>query len=487
MIDVIFEESSGRSGPKRGIVVLHSGEPLKELEDLQLFSEEKNAMLADYFAAELSEGNKLSVVCLGIGEWIVISLKKAAKRPLFGFRNAGGVAVDYVRKYKLKEISLVTENLNSAQVAAVVDGLVLGDYCYAEADGKTAGKASCRTLRCSTVKDLDKTVVDAASVTAAATNTARRIADTPANVITPTAFASLAEKLAKKESLGCKIIGEVEMKELGMDAILAVSQGSAEEAKLICLEYKHPEAKKTLAMVGKGLTFDAGGISLKQAAGMMLMKYDKCGGTSVYGAIAAVAKLKLKVNVVALIPCSENLLGAKAYKPGDVIGSYAGKTIEIANTDAEGRLILADALAYAVKKYKPDAMANLATLTGAVNVALGRGGSAVAGTSDQLCQDLVAAGAEVDELLWQMPIWDAHEELLKSGYADIVNMKEGGEAGLPQGYTFLKHFVGETDWAALDIAATSWKYRGGDYIKGEGASGFGVRTLVQWAQSQSEY
>ena len=439
-------------------------------------------MLTDYFAEERVKKKKIASVTLGVGEWIIIALLPSTDRPLFPLRNAGGAAVDFIRKYNIQELSLISENLSSEQVAAVVDGLVLGDYEYAQ-NGTWEIE---RKLRFSTLDHIDQEKLEYAKITATATNEARAMADTPSNLFTPTIFAERAEQMAQAEGLHCNIIDETEMKKLGMEAILAVSQGSSEEAKLICIEYRHPDAVKTLAMVGKGLTFDAGGVSLKNAAGMMLMKYDKCGGTSVFGAISAIAKIKPKVNVIAVIPSSENVMGSNAYKPGDVISSYAGKTIEICNTDAEGRLILADALSYVNRTYQPDFMVNLATLTGAVNVALGRGGSAVAGTSDSLCQDLVKAGGEVDELLWQMPIWDTHEELLQSNYADLVNCKEGGEASLAQGYSFLKQFVGETKWAALDIAATSWKYRGGDYIKGVGASGFSVRTLVQWVRSFSE-
>jgi leucyl aminopeptidase len=473
MIIPVFKSSPE---PKQGVVVLHRGQALQELKSLGLFSEEKNAMLADFIDRQEQQPGDVVSVPLGVGEWLVVAISPAKSRPLYAFRNAGGVAVDEVRKFDVLELTLITENLSPEQIAAVTDGLILGDYNYPKPENEIKE----RKLNYSQLADKELEVLRHAVVVAEATNEAREIADTPANILTPSAFANKARQLAESHGLECSILDESNMRELGMDALLAVSQGSAEEAKLICLEYKHPEAEKTLAMVGKGLTFDAGGISLKNAAGMMLMKYDKCGGTSVLGAMSAIAKIKPKVNVIAVIPSSENLMGSRAYKPGDVIGSYSGKTIEICNTDAEGRLILADALSYTSQHYKPDAMVNLATLTGAVNVALGRGGSAIAGNDNELCQSIVKAGGEVDELLWQMPIWETHEELLKSDYADLVNVKEGGEAGLAQGYSFLKQFVGETPWAALDIAATSWKYRGGSFIKGEGASGFGVRTLVQW-------
>jgi len=476
MIQPIYEASQA---PTQGVVILQSGDPMSELESLSLFTAEKSKMLGDYFTEELSKENKLASVVLGVGEWIIVSVTPSTERPLYPLRNAAGIAVDSIRKYNLQEITLITENLSSEQAAAVVDGLILGDYKYL----KQGDSLTERTLRFSKLEHLDLSLLEQVAITAAATNEARSIGNTPANIITPTAFANLAEQLAKTDGLSCKIIDEAEMQELGMNAILAVSQGSAEEAKMICLEYKHPEATKTIAMIGKGLTFDSGGVSLKNPAGMMLMKYDKCGGTSVFGAMSAVAKLKPKVNVIAVIPSSENVMGSKAYKPGDVIGSYAGKTIEINSTDAEGRLILADALAYVSDIYKPDAMVNLATLTGAVSAALGCGGSAVAGNNNALCQDIVKAGLEVDELLWQMPIWESHLQVLQSEYADLVNSPTVPEAGLPAGYTFLKQFVGETQWAALDIASTSWRYRGGEYIKGRGASGFAVRTLVQWVLS----
>ncbi|MCM8540907.1 MAG: M17 family metallopeptidase, partial [Lentisphaeraceae bacterium] len=199
----------------------------------------------------------------------------------------------------------------------------------------------------------------------------------------------------------------------------------------------------------------------------------------------AISELQPKVNVIGVIPATENVTGANAYKPGDVITAYNGKTIEIINTDAEGRLILCDALAWTVDKFKPDQIVNIATLTGAVISSLGRGIAAVAGNDDFVCQNLIQAGSEVDERLWQMPLCDVHEELLKSDFADLSNVMDNGEASLVNGSAFLKEFVDGTPWAAIDIGGTAWRHRGASYIKGIGASGFGCRLLSQWALNES--
>ncbi len=230
---------------KQGIIILHSEEPHRELSSLALFSEEKNQVLADYFMKEFSGGKKIVSDTLGVGQWIVAAVQQSAKRPFFPLRNAGGIAVDFIRKYSATEIALVTENLNSEQVAAVTEGLVLGDYEYI----KAGNEATMRELRFSKLDHLDQKKIKLAAVTSTATNEARAIADTPPNILTPTAFAALGVKLAEDHGLTCNIIDEAEMKELGMEAILAVSQGSAQEAKMICLEYKNPKATQTITMV----------------------------------------------------------------------------------------------------------------------------------------------------------------------------------------------------------------------------------------------
>lgn len=423
-----------------------------------------------------------AALTLNCGSLIIALIKANEKRPLFPWRNVCGTLFDILKKYRIASLAVDATLISPEQCAALTDGLLLSEYSYNKDNSEKAVQHSLSFLNASEEQQL---LIERSRIQAEAANKARFIADSPANLMTPEILAAEAQKLAEGTDLKLTVLDEAEMKKLGFGALLSVSQGSVHEARLICLEHHHPEAQKTIAMVGKGLTFDAGGVSLKPAKGMNEMKYDKSGGAAVLNAMKAVSELNPKINVIGVIPASENVTGANAVKPGDVVKAYNGKTVEIINTDAEGRLILCDALAWTVDKFKPDAIVNIATLTGAVIRSLGRGIAAVAGNADDLCQNLVKAGSEVDERLWQMPICDVHEELLKSDFADLANVDDSGEASLINGSVFLQHFVGDTPWAAIDIGGTAWRHRGADYIKGIGASGFGCRLLSQWALNES--
>ena len=304
---------------------------------------------------------------------------------------------------------------------------------------------------------------------------AKQLADLPGNICTPTYLAEQALVLAgQHDSLTCEILEEVDMEALGMGAFLSVSRGSRQPAKLICLEYQGSDTHtKPIVLVGKGLTFDAGGISLKQSAGMDEMKYDMCGGASVLGIIRAASLLNLKLNIVGLIPSSENLPDGAANKPGDILTSMAGKTIEVLNTDAEGRLILCDTLTYA-KKYEPEVVIDMATLTGACIVALGRVPSGLFGNDDKLCEDLLGASETACDLLWRMPIWEEYQEQLKSNFADLANIG-GPDGGSITAAVFLSKFTEKYRWAHIDIAGTAWRTGAG-----KGATGRPVALLSQY-------
>ncbi|HLF98484.1 MAG TPA: leucyl aminopeptidase [Methylococcaceae bacterium] len=310
---------------------------------------------------------------------------------------------------------------------------------------------------------------------AAAICTTKDLANLPGNVCTPTYLAEHAEKLAKShKKLKAKILDEADMEELGMGALLSVSKGSRQPARLIVLEYRGGAAKsKPVVLVGKGLTFDAGGISIKPAANMDEMKYDMCGGASVLGVLQAAAEMRLPVNLVGLIPASENLPGGNANKPGDIVKSMAGLTIEILNTDAEGRLILCDALAYA-ERFDPEVVIDIATLTGACVVALGRQPSGLMGNDDTLCEALLKAGEESGDRAWRLPIWDEYQEQLKSGFADLANIG-GPDGGAITAACFLSRFTKKYRWAHLDIAGTAWRTG-----KDKGATGRPVPLLSQF-------
>ncbi len=308
---------------------------------------------------------------------------------------------------------------------------------------------------------------------------ARDLGNLPGNVCTPAYIARQAKALSKGEKkLSVKVLEEADMRKLKMGSLLSVSAGSRQPAKLITLEYKGGAAKdKPVVLVGKGVTFDTGGISLKPGAAMDEMKFDMCGAASVIGTIRAVVAMKLKINVVGIVPATENMPDGLATKPGDIVTSMSGQTIEILNTDAEGRLILCDALTYA-KKFKPRCVIDIATLTGACIVALGKEPSAILGNHDSLIDELIESGKQIEDKLWQLPLWDEYQDQLKSNFADIANIG-GRDAGTITAACFLSRFTGDYHWAHLDIAGTAWK-------SGEqkGATGRPVPLLTQFILNQ---
>ena len=304
---------------------------------------------------------------------------------------------------------------------------------------------------------------------------AKELADLPGNICTPTYLAEQAIKLGESSSkISVNILEESDMEKLGMGALLSVTRGSRQPAKLIALEYSGGSKNAPpVTLIGKGLTFDAGGISLKPGAGMDEMKYDMCGGAAVLGTLSAAAEMDLPINVVVLIPSSENLPDGDANKPGDIVTSMSGKTIEVLNTDAEGRLILCDTLTYA-KKYKPDVVIDLATLTGACLVALGRNPSGLLGNNDDLCNSLTTAGQTACDRVWRLPLWEEYQEQLKSNFADMANIG-GRDAGTITAACFLSRFAEDFKWAHLDIAGTAWRTG-----NNKGATGRPVALLTQY-------
>jgi leucyl aminopeptidase len=321
-------------------------------------------------------------------------------------------------------------------------------------------------------------------VVAEATNQARDWINEPANYMTPTEMAKIAKKLAKENRLGLTVLNREQMEKEGMGSLLGVSRGSCQPPKLIILSYAGDKKSRNRAgFIGKGITFDSGGISIKPAENMAEMKGDMAGAAAVMAAISAIAQLKLKINVTAIIPATENLPGGNALKPGDILTAMNGKTIEVVNTDAEGRLTLADALAYAVKQgISP--LVDIATLTGACHVALGDICSGIFGNSDELLDKIVKAGAEAGERLWQMPMYEEYKEQNKSDVADIKN-SGGRYGGAITAAQFLAEFAGKTPWAHIDIAGTSMTEKERGYLV-KGATGVCVRTLVNYALNSAK-
>lgn len=309
---------------------------------------------------------------------------------------------------------------------------------------------------------------------------ARELGNLPGNICTPRYLANQAVEIGQKfNTVTTTIMDEAEMEELGMGSLLSVSRGSREPARLITMNYKGAGDERPVVLVGKGLTFDAGGISLKPSQGMDEMKYDMCGSASVFGTISAIAELNLPINVIGVVPSSENMPDGDANKPGDIVTSMAGKTIEILNTDAEGRLILCDALTYS-ERFNPEIVIDIATLTGAIIVALGRQATGLMANNQALADDLLKAGNDSYDRTWQLPLWDDYQPQLDSNFADIANVG-GKEAGSVTAACFLARFTEKFTWAHLDIAGTAWNNG-----KDKGATGRPVPLLVQYLLNKIE-
>jgi leucyl aminopeptidase len=322
--------------------------------------------------------------------------------------------------------------------------------------------------------------VQAAIAIANGVELTKNLANLPPNICTPSYLVNQARSLVQKhKSIKVKVLDEAAMKKLGMGVLLSVAQGSEEPARLIILEYTRAgRGKKPIALVGKGITFDTGGISLKPAQNMDEMKFDMCGAASVLGAISAAAELDLPLNIVGIMPCTENMPSGRATRPGDIYTSMSGQTDEVLNTDAEGRLILCDAITYS-ERYNPDVVIDIATLTGACVIALGKHATGLFSNHNPLANDLLNAGRSIGDQVWQMPLWDEYQQQLDSPFADMANVG-GREAGAITAACFLARFAKKLRWAHLDIAGTAWLTG-----KEKGATGRPVPLLVQYLIERS--
>jgi leucyl aminopeptidase len=466
--------------------------PKLNLLERRTLQEVRRLIKASNFKAEANE-SALSFPSEGAARIILLAGLGARKDFEWDtIRLAVGAAVRKARDLGAGTLACITASgsfteLNAQDVArAAAEGAVLGDYRYIEYRAKAKEKA--KQLE-SVVFHYDDTKRRAAGnrgleigrVLAEATNWARTLGTHPSNVVTPTYLANEAKKL-EKSGLKIKILEQALMAKLGMNALLAVARGSAEPPKLILLEYRVPRARKTLAFVGKGVTFDSGGISIKPSESMDEMKMDMCGAAAVLAAMSAIPRVRPKCNVIGIIPAVENLPSGHAYKPGDIITASNGKTIEIITTDAEGRLILADALVYAIKTYKPAAVVDLATLTGACVVALGHHATGLFTNRDGFRKVVERASEHAGERLWQLPLYKDYTDDIQSDVADIKNAA-GRWGGACTAAAFLQEFVGKTPWVHLDIAGTAIDAKTSSIQPKKVASGAGVRTLLHLAMN----
>ena len=307
---------------------------------------------------------------------------------------------------------------------------------------------------------------------------ARDLGNHPANILTPTYLANESKRISKSKNMKCKIFDVSKFQDMGLGSFYGVARGAKEPAKMIVIEYNGGNKKqKPIALVGKGVTFDTGGISLKPPSRMDEMKFDMCGSATVMGVMNAVSILQPKLNMVFAIGATENMPGSDAQRPGDIVKAYNGKTIEVLNTDAEGRLVLADVLSYVNKNYKPSYMIDFATLTGAVLVALGNRASGLMGNDEKLINKVKKSSKATDEKVWELPLWEEYSREIKSPYADLKNIGNAGLAGTITAGAFLKEFVGDTPWCHLDIAGTAWGPKEPRYQPKFGATGVAVRLI----------
>ncbi|SDF26433.1 leucyl aminopeptidase [Terriglobus roseus] len=424
---------------------------------------------------------------------LIVGAGKAAKLSTAELRKAAGTAIRTAKAKSIRDAAIVfpklNENLDAAEVSrALTEGILLADY---DADTYRSQRED-RSMQ-NVVLLGDETSRGAlergfaeGEVFAAAQNFARTLVNEPGNVLTPTELGKRAAAMCEANGLSCEVHSTEKLKELGMGAFLGVAQGSVQPPALIVMRYKPAKAANSnvIGLVGKGITFDTGGISIKPADGMDKMKYDMAGAAAMIGAMQTIAALKPAVEVIGVVCSAENMPSGSAYKPGDVLTAMSGKTIEVMNTDAEGRLVLADGLHYA-KTLGATHLINAATLTGACVVALGKLNSGLFSNDDETVALFREAVNTTDETFWQLPCTDDYRELIKSDIADIRNTGMDRWGGAITAAMFLKEFVGETPWIHLDIAGQAWIDESRSYIA-KGPSGVAVRSIVEWVRALAQ-
>jgi leucyl aminopeptidase len=427
---------------------------------------------------------------IGAQRLVLVGLGKEKEFTLDALRGAASHGARFMRDLGLLSFVLpgsfatIPDTSFADRVRAMGEGTYLGLYAFNEYKTGTNSKKKKSINEILLVVQSKaefthaRAAVRSVEAIAGAVYLARDLVSRPANSATPSFMAQTARNIAKQYKLKCTVLNEKQARKLGMGCFLGVAQGSRQPARFIILEHvpKRVGAGGTIVLVGKAITFDSGGISLKPPKGMERMKDDMSGGAAVLGVLRAVAEQGLPLHVVGLVPATENLPDGSALKPGDIIHSMAGKTVEIISTDAEGRLVLADALTFA-QRYKPSALIDLATLTGACVTALGTDVAGMMGTDEALMAKIRHASGRTGEKVWQLPLWKEYGELIKSDIADLKNVG-GRDAGAITGGYFLKEFAGNVPWVHLDIAGPVWTDKDKPYIP-KGATGFGVRLMLQ--------
>ena len=451
-----------------------------------LYSTIKEMILNKEFNANL--GTSIVLPTMDKAPMKKITLIGLGKKEKFSNEIARIVSAKAAIKVKEMGISefsfLLLSNIDEGLIEAVCEGVGLSLYSfnrYKTNDSKNELTVNQATILINVDMPNIQSIVDRTSLIVEAVNFARDLSNLPPNDCSPSQLATIAVSVATEYGLKHRIIERYEMESMGLNGIVAVGKGSHFPPKLIILEYHgSTDDRKPYLLVGKGVTFDTGGISLKDSDKMDEMKFDKSGGCNIIAIMKAVASLKLAINVIGLIPSVENMPSSTSYRPGDIIKMYNGKTVEVLNTDAEGRLILADALAFGISSFNPKAVVDLATLTGACIIALGTNVAAVIGRNKKFIEELSNVSETTGEKLWELPLYEEFYEQIKSSVADIKNVG-GRPGGAITAAAFLSNFTNGLPWIHIDIAGTAWTQEG-TYERGynpKGATGFGIRTLVK--------
>jgi leucyl aminopeptidase len=435
--------------------------------------------------ADAIAGPAKRVLAIGLGKKETLDAERVRRGAAIGVQRAEGAPA---ATCTIVADDATVAALGGAERAgiALAEGAILGSYRFEKGKSKTKPARLASTTLVGAGATFARGV-ERGTITANANAFVRDLQNQPANLLTPRDLANAAKGLVRRGRIACRIVDEKEMKRLGMGLLLGVAQGSRQPPRLVHLTYKPKgRSRGRVALVGKGLTFDSGGISIKPSSKMDEMRFDMSGAAAVLGVFQALAKLDVPWEVHGIAPCTENMPGGAATKPGDIHTAMNGTTVEVLNTDAEGRLVLADALCYTVSKLKPDTIVDLATLTGAVVTALGHELSGMFATTGRLRDELLAAGEETGEKLWPLPLLDLHKDGMKGLFADLKNISGGDMgAGSSAGAAFLAPFVGETEWAHLDIAGTAYGGSARDWVGGPTGSGFGARLLVRWLETRT--
>ena len=420
---------------------------------------------------------------------LLAGLGKKEKMTKDTIRTVSGKIAQKARELKLKEFSIIVppsfveEQISS--ISQIVEGSKMGLYKFDNFKSEKPENSPDLTIIVSKSDKISKAIKNAEIIANSAIFT-KSIANLPPNECTPTTLANFARIISKNNKLKCKVMSEPELKKRGFGGISAVGQGSKNQPKLIVLEYNNGQRnERPIVLVGKAVTFDTGGISLKPGDKMDEMKFDKCGGCTVLGIMKGASELKLPINVVGIIPSVENMPGGESYRPGDIIKLYSGKTAEILNTDAEGRLILSDALSYGEKTYSPKAIIDFATLTGACIVALGTNVAGMVSNNEKLAEKIYLASSRTTEEIWELPLNQDYMDMIKSEVADMKNVGIGRSAGTITAAAFLRNAIKDTPWVHLDIAGVGWTQTGTKEksYNPKGATGFGVRLVLDYLQN----